>query len=142
MIATIIGALTSRVGAFVSAGLAVALLVVVVIQNGQINGWPILGGGYKAQVATLTLRAANAATALTTCHDNTATLSGSLAAQNVRIAALGKETAAATKRAAAALAQAVTGRQTADDQAAAILAAKPSADLCQSADELILRSVK
>ncbi len=66
MIATIVSALTSRVGAFISAGAALILLGAVVIQNGQINGWPIFGGGLKAQIATLDAQIAKDKTDLLT----------------------------------------------------------------------------
>jgi len=55
---TVIGWLTSKIAGPIATGLAMLLLLVVVVQNGQINGWPIWGGGYKSQVAALKLQVA------------------------------------------------------------------------------------
>jgi len=62
----LIGWLTSRIAGPIAAGIAVLALLGFAWQTAQIDGWPIIGGGYKAQVAALRLRAANAATAQAT----------------------------------------------------------------------------
>lgn len=53
MIATVMGWLTGKMVGPVMSGLATLLLIVVVVQNGQIHGWPLIGGGLKAEIASL-----------------------------------------------------------------------------------------
>jgi hypothetical protein len=53
MIATILGWLTSKIAGPIATGLAVLLAIGLSVQTVRIDGWPIFGGGLKAQVTTL-----------------------------------------------------------------------------------------
>jgi len=52
----ILGWLTSKIAGPIAAGLAVLFAVAFAWQTAQIDGWAVFGGGYKAQVAALTLQ--------------------------------------------------------------------------------------
>jgi hypothetical protein len=63
MLALAWGWLTSKIAGPIAAGVAVLFALAFAWQTAQIDGWPIFGGGYKAQVAALKLRLADAAAA-------------------------------------------------------------------------------
>lgn len=60
---TIIGWITSKIAGPIATGIAILALASFAWQTAQIDGWPIFGGGYKAQVASLTLQLSQAETA-------------------------------------------------------------------------------
>lgn len=79
---------------------------------------------------------------LATCRGNEGRLQSAINVQNDHVKALADETAAANARAAAALAKAKQSREKAETTATQILNTKPGADLCQSADALILENAR
>lgn len=59
----IIAWLTGKVAGPIFAGMSALLIIVVLWQNGQANGWPIIGGGLKRDVADLRVQIADLKTA-------------------------------------------------------------------------------
>jgi hypothetical protein len=130
---------TVRIVVFLLAALAVPALPALAIQTARLNGisffgWHLVQGALDARDAAR--RQADA------CNAAGAALNDALVRQNARIEALGKASAAAQARARTALSQARTQNAKAAAAQARILAARPGGDLCQSADALILESVK
>ncbi len=79
---------------------------------------------------------------LTTCRNNTATLKASIAIQNAAADAANAQLVAQGRLIASVAAQAQDQAKAANVRADKIMAARPSADKCASADALILESLK
>lgn len=130
----ILGFLTSRVGAFISAGLAVALLLAMIVLKLQIHSLHSEIGQVQGQLAA-------AQRDLAQCHANTATLQGGIDRQNAAIQA--QATAAAQRDAdlTRVASQARQDAQTAQQRAAAILARPRTGNSCADADAAILEAI-
>jgi len=63
MVALAWGWLTSKIAGPVATGVAMLFALAFAWQTAQIDGWPMFGGGYKAQVAALKLQVADDAKA-------------------------------------------------------------------------------
>ena len=98
--------------------------------------------GLRSSVKTAQAQADAASRNLITCQGNQDALTKSLDAQNASVAALKAQGAAATASANKALAAASSASAAAQTSAAKLLTAKPGADLCASADALILETLK
>jgi len=98
--------------------------------------------GLRSSVKTAQAQADTASRNLVTCQGNQDALTKSLNTQNASLAALKAQGDAATAAADKALTAASTASHAAQASAATLLAAKPGADLCASADALILETLK
>ena len=98
--------------------------------------------GLRAGVKTAQAQADAASRNLVTCQGDQGALSKSLDAQNASLAALKAQGQTATAAADKALAAAASESLTARASAGRLLATKPGADLCASADALILETLK
>jgi len=98
--------------------------------------------GLRASIKTAQAQADSATRDLTTCQGNQQALTKSLDAQSASIAALKAQGDAATASAAKAVQATFTASAAAQASAAKLLASKPGADLCTSADALILETLK
>jgi hypothetical protein len=98
--------------------------------------------GLRSSVKTAQTQADAATRNLVTCQGNQNALTKSLNAQNASLTALKAQSDAATASADKALAAASSASIAAQTAAATVLASKPGADLCTSADALILETLK
>ena len=98
--------------------------------------------GLRSSVKTAQTQADAATRNLATCQGNQDALTTSLDAQNASLAALRTQGQAATASADKAIAAESTASVQAQAAAAKLLAAKPGADICASADALILETLK
>lgn len=145
---TVIGpyAALAKVIILVLAFLSLIAIPAAIVQTVRLDGislfgWHIVDGALQA--ATDSQNAAAAAQkSLGTCQANRTTLQASIDQQNTQIQALGQASATAQARAAQALAAAQAKANVANAREAQIMAAKPGADLCRSADALILENVQ
>jgi hypothetical protein len=116
------------IGGAVSAALAVALLVTWLVDH--------------ARISDLTTQRDKAQKALSTEQENSSALKGGLATLSANIASWKAEGDKATATANAALAAAQAANNKLLKSAADILKAKPTGDLCKSADTLILGNIQ
>ena len=140
------GFLTSKLGGPVAAAVAVALALALsfVWASGK-AAEASLGRDVKARDASivrLTSERDAARGDLTTCRNTRDAQKLELDAQSAAVRRWKGEAEANAARAAAALKDARASRERATRSAGAILAATPGADLCASADAIILGSVK
>jgi hypothetical protein len=98
--------------------------------------------GLRAGIKTAQAQADGATRDLATCQGNQQALTKSLDAQNASLAALKAQGDAATASAAKALQAAAAATTAAQASATKVMAAKPGADVCASADALILETLK
>jgi hypothetical protein len=98
--------------------------------------------GLRSSVKTAQAQADTASRNLVACQGNQDALTKSLSVQNASLAALKAQGAAATASADKAVAAASSASTAAQASAAKLLASKPGADLCTSADALILEALK
>jgi len=119
-----------------STGLLLAALIGLYIVSG------VTEAGLRASIKTAQAQADTATRNLTTCQGNQDALTKSLSTQNASLAALKAQGDAATASADKAVQAATTASTAAQAAAVKLLAAKPGADLCTSADALILETVK
>jgi hypothetical protein len=98
--------------------------------------------GLRSSVKSAQAQTDAATRNLATCQGNQDALTKSLDAQNASLAALKARGDAATASADKAVAAASTASSAAQASAAKLLASKPGADLCASADALILETLK
>lgn len=134
MIATIFGALTSRMAGPIATAVAVALALALGWQTFQLS---MTKGALKRSQAQVEKVEKD----LRTCQSNVATLDEARKRQNAAVAALKRDGDARVAESAKAVSAA---RKTADGyrkEAARILAAKAGPDACASADALILGEV-
>jgi hypothetical protein len=128
-----------QIGVLALAALAILALPALAVQTVRLDGisffgWHLVEGALAARDA--------ARQGVAACHSAGAALDGALARQNAQVAALARASADAQARAQAALAAARAQSAKAAATEAQILAARPGADLCQSADALILEDVR
>lgn len=98
--------------------------------------------GLRASVKTAQAQADAATRNLVTCQGNQQALSQSLDAQNASLAALKAQGDAATASATKAVQAAASASAAAQTSVAKLLGAKPGADVCASADALILETLQ
>ena len=98
--------------------------------------------GLRTSVRTAQALADAATRNLITCQGNQDALTKAVEAQNASLAALKAQGAAATASATRAVQATLSASASAQASAARLLAAKPGADICASADALILEAVK
>ena len=139
MIATIAGALTSRLAGPVAAAAAIALALVSVGQCSAKNTEARRADRAEATLATELVN-------LDRCRTNVAGLEASVGAQNARIEAVRAEGQRKTEEAENALAAAQKGRAAVEARVASLLRDRPAgADACarmESADAAVLGSLR
>lgn len=138
MLAMILSAVTSRLaGPVALAGCAVLGVMLI--------GAKMEAGGLRKDNASLERAIHDPVTGwdarLTACKGNVERLDGALKAQGAAVTALKAESAQRSAEAAKALTAARSATTAANRRVGAILAAKPGADMCASADDLILGSL-
>lgn len=146
MLSTAIKFITSKaagpIASAVAAALLVALVFVLTAAKATEGVLHVQIAGLEKRVATTTGERDAARSDLSTCRANETTLSASVDAQNAGLKALKTESdrrvAEAEKAAQVARSASATALRKADQ----ILAAKPTVDVCASADALILESLK
>lgn len=126
--------------------LGLIMTPVAAVQNVRLDGislfgWHLVDGAVQARDVAYAARD-KALSDLGTCNANTKGLRAAINTQNASISALGKETADAKARAAAAILAAKAGRQGAAANQRAIIAATAGADVCKSANDLIVENAK
>jgi hypothetical protein len=139
MIAAWLAGKPMQIAVLTLAALAILALPALAVQTVRLDGisffgWHLVEGALAARDAARQGAAA--------CNAAGTALHAALDQQNAHIAALGKATAAAQARMRTALAAARVQSAKAAETEAQILAARPGADLCQSADALILEDVR
>lgn len=145
MIATWLAGKLSGIIIFCLACAAIPLAIVAGVQTVRLDGftlfwWHVVDGAIPARDAALKARD-KALMDLGTCHGNVTTLEANIGIQNGKIADMGKQSAADRAASDAAYAALASQRKTNASKIAQILATKPGADQCASADNLILESL-
>lgn len=135
MIGLVFGLLGSKPAGLIGAGLSLVLVLALLGSCVQLKAKDRTIKTQGRQIAQL-------AQDLGTCRGNVATLKGSLERQNRAVEALHEAGAQRERDAAKAVQDAQRGRSTAERRVADILKAKPGADACASADDLILESLR
>jgi hypothetical protein len=135
LISLLANKLAGPFAASLAAVLALALAGVWTVERVRI-------GALRKEVAQASAGLAAARADLGVCQAGAASLEGGLRRQNAAVQALASDGAARAKAAASAVDQARVEGRTETVAAGRALAARPGADLCASADHLILESVK
>lgn len=127
--------ITSRLAGPIASVVAITLacfLIAVGLQN----------LGLKGQVRKLTGERNEAVANFTRCQSNRITLETAVSSQNAAVEAWRKEAADRSREAERAMQRARAGAVEANRRAEAIMAARPTADACESANRLILEAVR
>jgi hypothetical protein len=131
MIALALKLLTSRIAGPIGAGVSIVLLLALLSSCA-------LGKAKNREIEKLTVHVAKLSADLGTCRTNKVTLQNAIDRQNAAVAALAAEGQRRAAEARKALDAAQAGVAAANKRAGQLLAIKPGADRCASAEAIII----